>query len=81
MSEFSERFESWGRAKGIPLRDILQYKEDIAICAMHERSNGGEEAVERQLFAQFNMFTMMFGAKLPPGAKSLVSQRRDSSDE
>jgi hypothetical protein len=73
-SEFSRKFEEFGRSKNMPLRDICIQKEAIAQRVIHKcaRENKSEAEKEQLLWLYFVGFSSQFGAALPPGTQPLA---------
>ena len=80
FTDFSREFEEFGRSKNIPLRDILNWKEDLYVMARRHESTNGTKAAEHFLFMHFEMFKVKFAKALPKGTKP-VTGTVDSDSE
>ena len=80
FAEFSRQFEEFGRSKNIPLRDILNWKEDLYVMARRHESMNGLEAAQHFLFLHFEMFKVKFAEALPKGSRP-VTGTGDSDSE
>lgn len=80
FSEFSRQFEEFGRSKNIPLKDILNWKEDLYVMARRYESMNGTQAAEHYLLLHFEMFKVKFTEPLPKGSRP-VTETGDSDSE
>lgn len=73
-SEFSRKFEEFGRSKNMPLKDILVQRDAIAQRVLHKCACEKKTADEKEqlLWLYFVGFSSQFGAALPPGTRPLV---------
>ena len=73
-TEFSRKFEEFGRSKNMPLKDILIQREAIAQRVMHKCACEKKSEIEKEqlLWLYFVGFSSQFGAALPPGTKPLT---------
>lgn len=73
-TEFSRKFEEFGRSKNMPLRDILTQREAIAQRVIHKCACEKKtiEEKEQLLWLYFVGFSSQFGAALPPGSRALA---------
>lgn len=77
--QFSLEFEEYGRSRNIPLRDILNWKEDIYVMARrHESITGSLLQGEEYLFTLFDGFKKKFAEPLPVGSRPVTGQLSDS---
>ena len=78
--EFTQEIEDFGRSKNIPLIDILNWKDDLAIMAKrHGAMNPGDpRAAQKFLFLHFEMFKAKFAEALPKGSRPVTVEDSDS---
>ena len=81
ITDFSREFEAWGRSVNMPLRDILQNKEDLGVMFQKEQITKGTEEAEFLLHQRFIIFKLQFGGPLPAGTKSLYQRQAEAEFE
>ena len=82
LEKFSREFEAWGREMLIPLRDILQMKEDFACMYLKNEIQFGEAQAERQLHMMFLFQKAQFGSTpLLKGTQSLQQRWAEKEQE
>jgi len=78
FQEFSAQFEEFCRSKNIPIRDMLNWKEDLYVMGRRHEAMNGLAAAENFLFLHFEMFKAKFAEALPLGQRPLTGEDSDS---